>query len=182
MRPSCWGFTSVCHPPHPPLIEEGHLSQSIFLFTLHTGLGGEEEDDEEEEEDEEDIDSTPVIHPTMRNALEQVRGKSETVYEPFVLQNDKKVFIIFWKCEGFTTKVDAEEKGILVEVTVIPPTEEKLREMGLELPQSPLIPLRSRFRVALDCRVIAGSLKGENKPPFLVFTLEKYRESVSLTM
>ena len=147
----------------------------LFFFFLGPGKGGEDVNDEEgEDKDEEEEEFNPV-HAHVINALDQVRGKSETVYEPFVLQKDTKVYFIFWKCPGINVKVTPKEMGLDVDVEVTPPTEQQLKDMGLDLPSIALKTMESRFRVTLDFRVAPSTLKGEAMPPFVVFTLDKFR-------
>ena len=78
----------------------------LFLhFILLYLAQGNEDGEEEEEEDLEEGERTPVRPAVVLNALDQIRGKAETVYEPFVLQKEDKVHLIFWKCEGFKVVV-----------------------------------------------------------------------------
>jgi len=142
------------------------------LFILQAAQDDDEDDDEDEEEEERD--ETPTRHAVVMNALDQVRGKAETVYEPFVLQKEDKVYIIFWKCEGFRVLVTGMDMGIEVEVQVTPPTDGQLESMGLERPSVPLRTLKSKFRVGFDFKVLPDSVKGEAKPPFIVFSMKKY--------
>ena len=64
--------------------------------------------------------------------------------------------------------------GIEVEVQVTPPTDNQLASMGLERPSFPLRPLRSKFQVGFDFKVLPDSVTGESRPPFIVFTMKKY--------
>jgi len=73
------------------------------------------------------------------------------------------VYLIFWKCEGFKVSGVGLENGMEVEVEVTPPTEEQLDGLGLNQAAAELKPLRSKFRVGFDFRVVPGSLKGEIK-------------------
>jgi len=87
------------------------------------------------------------------------------------------VYLIFWKCEGFKVSGVGLENGMEVEVEVTPPTEEQLDGLGLNQAAAELKPLRSKFRVGFDFRVVPGSLKGEIKAPFIIFTLQKFAMS-----
>jgi hypothetical protein len=77
---------------------------------------------EESSEESQDLDITPTVRPVVVNALDQVRGKAETVYEPFVLQKEHVVYLIFWKCEGFKVSGIRLENDMEVEVEATPPS------------------------------------------------------------
>ena len=141
-----------------------------MFFTCTRSL----DEDLDDADDEEENTGFGVTQVNVLNSLDQVRGNVETVYEPFVLQKNSTVHVLWWKCKGFRVSCTAREEGLEVTVTVNPPTDEDLKDVGLDLPAAPLKSMSSKFFLGFGFRVIPNTFKGEQKGDFLIVSIQKY--------
>ena len=119
-----------------------------MFFTCTRSL----DEDLDDADDEEENTGFGVTQVNVLNSLDQVRGNVETVCEPFVLQKNSTVHVLWWKCKGFRVSCTAREEGLEVTVTVNPPTDEDLKDVGLDLPAAPLKSMSSKFFLGFGFR------------------------------